>query len=93
MGMGDCLKCWDGVCSCGWEYLNWNSKGLKTHIKMLQTVLEVKEELSMKEGGPIVVWNHDEKYEEAYKLLCKKLEEHKKDKRDLTNETQNNPVI
>jgi hypothetical protein len=44
MSLSDCPKCWDTLCSCGYEYRNWSIEDLKSQITMLQGVLAEKEE-------------------------------------------------
>jgi hypothetical protein len=40
--LGDCGKCWDRLCTCGWQYRGWHTDGIKRHIVMLEAVLEYK---------------------------------------------------
>ena len=43
MGLVHCDKCWDNICSCGYEYKNWSTLRLKEQIKMLQKLVDKKE--------------------------------------------------
>ena len=42
MSLADCPKCWDVLCSCGWEYKDWSIDRLKDLIKRLEKVKEYK---------------------------------------------------
>jgi hypothetical protein len=38
MGLGDCPKCWDGMCSCGYEYRNWSIERIDSLVEKLSKV-------------------------------------------------------
>lgn len=44
MGMGDCLKCWNRVCTCGWDYRIQPISVLEEHIHILSKVIKFKRE-------------------------------------------------
>ena len=33
MGLGDCPKCWDGICSCGYQYKHFKWKDIVYFVK------------------------------------------------------------
>ena len=43
MSLADCEKCWDALCTCGYQYRNWSEKSLRDQIEMLQKVLAQRE--------------------------------------------------
>lgn len=43
MAMSDCINCWETPCSCGYDYLKYNTvESIDEKIKLLQAVKEVK---------------------------------------------------
>lgn len=44
MSLADCQKCWDALCSCGWEYRRWSQEDLNDLILVLTRAVEYKKE-------------------------------------------------
>jgi hypothetical protein len=40
MSMSDCEKCWDSLCTCGWQYRKWNKKRLIEMRDMFQQLID-----------------------------------------------------
>ena len=40
MSMSDCEKCWDSLCTCGWEYRHWTPGKVEALIATLFEVLD-----------------------------------------------------
>ena len=47
--MGNCEKCWDAPCICGWEYRNWSDEEFKRFIQGISEG-RAKYRLQLKEG-------------------------------------------
>lgn len=44
MSLSDCEMCWDTPCTCGWKYRFYSEDSLKNLIKILNKVLEFKQQ-------------------------------------------------
>ena len=40
MSLSDCEKCWDSLCTCGWEYRYWTPEKLD---ELIATLMQVRE--------------------------------------------------
>lgn len=60
MGMGNCPKCWDHFCSCGYEYRKW---GYERRVELASVALGVSMELLKDTLGRSIPSKHP-KYEE-----------------------------
>jgi hypothetical protein len=68
MGMGDCPKCWDGICSCGYEYRDFSEedmlyflKGLSKYNKYAKKSIKIVANNSPKEVKKIIKQIEDKK--------------------------------
>lgn len=55
MGLGDCPKCWDHHCSCGYNYIIWSNVRIENLIKILEWVKKGKQKIKI----PITYKNQD----------------------------------
>jgi tRNA G10 N-methylase Trm11 len=68
MGMGDCPKCWDEICSCGYEYRDFSEedmlyflKGLVRYNKYAKKSIKIVANNSPKEVKKIIKQIEDKK--------------------------------
>lgn len=44
MAIGDCERCWDAVCCCGWDYRDWSIKHLEDQKRLFDAILEFRKQ-------------------------------------------------
>jgi len=44
MSLSDCTKCWERLCTCGWQYRHWRVEKLIELRKMIDAVIEYKKQ-------------------------------------------------
>lgn len=42
MSLSSCEKCWDDLCTCGWEYRRWTDEAIAAQRDMLQGILTAR---------------------------------------------------
>jgi len=48
--MSDCINCWNGTCSCGFNYIGWEEKRIDELIDTLEVVKKFKKEKNIERG-------------------------------------------
>jgi hypothetical protein len=74
MGMSDCVNCWETPCSCGLYYFGSTKGEIKEQIKILQNILEIREEMGVERFTfQERCWMEGDRIKEAMKRLNEKM--------------------
>jgi hypothetical protein len=83
LGIGDCIKCYDQYCSCGWEYRDWSICDLNRLKRILAYVIRFREINTDGEFSKL-----GEKETKKDKLLMKLIKRNEKARRYIIKEIE-----